>query len=76
MPHVRSLTLRRIAAPVFGLALLCGALWLLHRELSGYTIHEVRAAMHAVPTWRIALALALTAINYVVRTGYDVLALR
>ncbi len=67
--------LRRLA-PLLGLAAVAAALWLLDRELRGYHLRDVGAALHALPGWRLAAALGLTALNYAVLTAYDALALR
>lgn len=63
-------------APLLGLLLFSAAMWLLSRELRGFRLTEVSAYLHALPPARIAIALGLTALNYVVLTGYDALALR
>jgi phosphatidylglycerol lysyltransferase len=48
----------------------------LHALLAQVRLKEVRAALHAIPPGRIALALALTAGSYLCLTLYDGLALR
>lgn len=67
---------RHLLLPVVGAAVLAGALWLLGRELKGYDVHEIARLIRALPPWRIAVAVALTALNYAVLTAYDALALR
>ncbi len=67
--------LRRLT-PLVGLLLAAGAVWLIDRELRGYALADVGAALRALPAWRIAAAVALTALNYGVLTAYDVLGLR
>jgi phosphatidylglycerol lysyltransferase len=63
----------RIAAAV-GAALFAGALLVLHREISALHYHELTRALRALPAWRLALALLLTATNYLVMAGYDLAA--
>lgn len=50
--------------------------WLLSQKLKGLTFAQLQTALASFPAWRIALALALTALNYVILAGYDYLALR
>ncbi len=58
------------------LAIFLGAAWLLYHELRKYHLHDVFAALAAIPSWRIAAAILLTAANYIVLMGYDYLAVR
>ncbi|MCE5271204.1 bifunctional lysylphosphatidylglycerol flippase/synthetase MprF [bacterium] len=60
-----------IALTVFSVAL-----WLLFHELQHYHYHQIARAAHAIPNARIALALGLTLLNYLLLTGYDSLAFR
>jgi uncharacterized membrane protein YbhN (UPF0104 family) len=64
------------AAPLLLAALLGGAVWLLHRELSAYHYSDIRRALEAISPGRVGLAILLTAVSYWILTGYDVLALR
>lgn len=57
-----------------GAALFGGALLVLHRELAALHYHELTRALFAIPGRRLALAVLLTAANYVVLTGYDLTA--
>jgi phosphatidylglycerol lysyltransferase len=66
----------KLLVPLLGIVVLVVALWLLGRELHGFRPAEFRAYLRSLPAWRIAAALALTALNYLVLTGYDALALR
>ncbi|CAN5869100.1 bifunctional lysylphosphatidylglycerol flippase/synthetase MprF [soil metagenome] len=62
-----------------GLAVLAMALLgfaALHALLAEVRLRDVRAALHDIPSGRIALALALTAGSYFCLTCYDLLALR
>jgi len=67
--------LRRLT-PLFILALLIGAAALLHRELSAYHYEDVRRAVRALRGPALGWAAALTAVSYLILTGYDALALR
>lgn len=67
---------RRWVAPALGVAVFTLALWALHRALAGYHLRELAAAVASVPPARRWAAVALTAANYLVLTGYDALALR
>lgn len=64
------------AATALSVGLFALVLWLLHHELGEYHWHEVVTQVRAVPWTRLALAVALAVVSYVVLTGYDVLALR
>src|SRR5262249_22585113 len=72
MPFV----LRRILPSLLMLFLFVGALWVLHRELRTYHYRDVIAAFSAISNMQLGIALGLTALSYLVLTGYDVLALR
>jgi phosphatidylglycerol lysyltransferase len=61
--------------PVFALTLFGGALWILHRTLSEFHYHDILRQLHALQNWQIAAALGLTALSYLVMTGYDWLAI-
>ncbi|NBD10836.1 MULTISPECIES: bifunctional lysylphosphatidylglycerol flippase/synthetase MprF [Corallococcus] len=66
---------QRLVSTALPLALLGVAAYVLHRELSHVHRHDVSAGLAAVSSGRILLALAVTAVNYVALTLYDVLAL-
>ena len=59
-----------------GLLLFSAMLWVLHRELQEYHYHDIIHHVQEIPGRRIALALLLTALNYLVLTGHDTLAFR
>ncbi|QDT98525.1 bifunctional lysylphosphatidylglycerol flippase/synthetase MprF [Gimesia aquarii] len=63
-------------APLFVIAIFMGAIWLLSKELKHYNIHEIRAAVSHIPTWRLWAAAGLTVFNYLILIGYDYLAIR
>jgi phosphatidylglycerol lysyltransferase len=65
-----------MAGAAVGLLLFALALGLLTHELRQYHWHDVVAALRALPPVRLAAAAALTALNYLALTGYDVLGLR
>jgi uncharacterized membrane protein YbhN (UPF0104 family) len=62
--------------PAIVLVLLAGAFWILHHELRHYHYADIKQALAAIPGNRLLLSFALTMLNYVVLTGYGVLALR
>ena len=63
-------------ASALGVVLFAVALWVLHHELRAHHWRDVVAELRALPHWRVALALGLTALNYAALTGYDGLAFR
>jgi len=69
-------TWRRVAGPAAALTLCVLALFVLHRELHNYHLHDIRAAVQSIPFSHVGLAGLLTVLSYFVMTGYDVLALR
>src|SRR4029453_10971207 len=68
--------MRHIAGAAVGLLLFALALGLLTHELQHYHLHEVAVALRAISPFRLAVALVLTLLNYLVLSGYDVLGLR
>jgi len=68
--------LTRSIGTLLGIVLFGAALWIVHHELKRYSYHEVVAHLAQIPTTQIALALALTILNYLALTGYDTLAIR
>ena len=61
---------------LLGLTLFLAALWFLHRALSEYHYRDIAAEAHSVPALRLSISLLLMVLNYLVLTGYDVLAFR
>jgi phosphatidylglycerol lysyltransferase len=57
-----------------GAVLLLAAVWVLHRELREVRYREVVASLRALPPLRVLLAFLVTALNYVILTGFDLLA--
>ncbi len=68
--------LANAAGALIGLTLFLAALWVLHRALATYHYRDLILAARSVPASRLTAALLLTALNYLVLTGYDVLAFR
>jgi phosphatidylglycerol lysyltransferase len=66
--------LRAALPALIGLVLFVAALEVLRTELRAVTWHELMADLRDVPSWRVALAAALTVVNYGVLTGCDFLA--
>jgi len=66
--------LRRAAPAVISLALFFAALAVLRAELRQVTWFALTRDLVSMPPPRLAAALALTALNYAVLTGYDLLA--
>ncbi|MEO7134253.1 MAG: bifunctional lysylphosphatidylglycerol flippase/synthetase MprF [Vicinamibacterales bacterium] len=66
--------LRQALPAAIGLGLFLAALEVLRHELSVSSWAAVRASLAATPGSRIAAAIGLTVLNYLVLTGYDFLA--
>jgi len=66
----------RLAGPLFVLAMLVGSLLLLQRELDKYHLQEFLDGLRQIPARRVALAVGLTVLNYLILIGYDVLGVR
>jgi phosphatidylglycerol lysyltransferase len=62
--------------PLLALTLFGGALWVLHHALGEFHYHEILGQLHALRPRQISGALGLTALSYLVMTGYDWLAIR
>jgi phosphatidylglycerol lysyltransferase len=67
---------RRLLVIAAVLAVAAAGFGALHGVLAEVRLKDVRGALHAIPPWRMALALALTGASYVALTFYDSLALR
>ncbi len=67
-------SLWRRLTPLIGVVLLIAALWALHGQLRDTSISDFWLALGRLPAGTIALAAALTIANYLVMTGYDLLA--
>jgi phosphatidylglycerol lysyltransferase len=66
----------RSLGPLVSLALFAAALWVLRGELRHYSYHQILQQFRSVPAAQVALALLLSAVSYLVLTGYDTLGLR
>jgi phosphatidylglycerol lysyltransferase len=73
-PAGRSARWRRWLEPAIGIGLFAVAAWVLHSELEQVSYEEIVAALGALPVRAELLALAFMAANYVVLTGFDLLA--
>jgi phosphatidylglycerol lysyltransferase len=71
---------RRSVPPALWTALALGvftlSIWLLHHTLQAYRLNDIVLALRSIPGGRMAAAALLTALNYLVLTGYDALGLR
>jgi phosphatidylglycerol lysyltransferase len=67
--------IRRVLPAAVALVLFVAALEVLRRELHSVTWQSLSARALGTPPWLIAAAFVLTAINYLVLTGYDFIAL-
>ena len=65
---------RQGAPVVAALVLFVGALEILRHELSTYSWATITADLPHMPSWQIVAAVGVTALNYLVLTGYDFLA--
>jgi len=72
---VRARLLRSLG-PVLGLLLFAAALLVLHHELQAYHFQDILRHLELIPGNRLFLAFLLTALSYIIMTGYDALALR
>ncbi|HEX6059614.1 MAG TPA: hypothetical protein VFZ11_11425 [Gemmatimonadaceae bacterium] len=70
------LWMRRLGGPALAIVLFAVAVRALRAELGGQGVGDVLEQLAALPSWRIALALLLTAASYGALTGYDALSLR
>ena len=66
--------LRKALPALIGLALFAAALAVLRRELAAVSWHELSQDVMAIPLAALVCAAGMTAINYLVLTGYDLLA--
>lgn len=66
----------RILGPIVVLAIFLGAVWLLYREVSSYSLEDFRKSLSQISPLRIGLSLGLMVINYAILVGYDWLALK
>ncbi|OIO01827.1 MAG: hypothetical protein AUJ49_07125 [Desulfovibrionaceae bacterium CG1_02_65_16] len=67
--------LKPYLGPVLALALLVAAVWALHAQLAEYNLEEILGTLLSEKDRDIFLAFGLTAVNFIVLAGYDILAL-
>jgi uncharacterized membrane protein YbhN (UPF0104 family) len=63
-------------APIVGGIVFVAVAWVMVHELRDLPLADVTAYLSALPLTNIGVALALTALNFVVLSGYDALAMR
>jgi len=68
--------LHRIVGPLVSLAIFALAATVLYRLTRHFSLHELVTELRTVPTPRVLLALAATALGYAALTGYEFLAFR
>ena len=64
-------TLKNVVGPLFVLLMFFGAIYLLHQELSQYHLSDFIQALQSIPLAYVMIAVALTALNYVILIAYD-----
>jgi phosphatidylglycerol lysyltransferase len=62
--------------PFVGLILFSIALWILYRTLKDYQYHDIVRHLRDLPIPYLLMACGLTLLNYLIMSGYDLLALR
>ncbi|MBU1229874.1 MAG: bifunctional lysylphosphatidylglycerol flippase/synthetase MprF [Proteobacteria bacterium] len=68
--------LRPFLGPALALALLAAAGWALSAQLAGHSFQEILDTLASETERNLLLAFGLTAVNFAVLAGYDILALR
>ena len=72
----RVLELLRWLAPLAALPVLAAVGFVLHRELARRHPADILAQLRRIPSARVLMAVALSALSYGLISGYDLLALR
>jgi len=67
--------LKPFMGPALALGLLAAAIWALNAQLAGYDLDEIMNTLLRETDRDILLAFGLTAVNFIVLAGYDILAL-
>ncbi|HEY6098122.1 MAG TPA: hypothetical protein VIW03_01740, partial [Anaeromyxobacter sp.] len=67
---------RRVAPILLPVLLLAAAAWALERELRGFHFRDLESGLRQIPGAAAAAAVALTALDYLLLSAYDLLALR
>ena len=68
--------LLRALGPVPVGCIFLGAVYLLYREISKYSLADIRMSLAQISTGSIILSVLLAIINYIILIGYDWLALK
>ncbi len=78
MPKLHDLAKRVLHAlgPVLVACIFLGAIWLLYRQISKYSLADIRASLEQIPPVGVIASLVLMVINYAILVGYDWLALK
>ena len=66
--------LLRALGPVLVGCIFLGAVYLLYREISKYSLADIRMSLAQISTGSIILSVLLAIINYIILIGYDWLA--
>lgn len=66
----------RALGPVIIACIFLGAVYLLYKEISKYSIADIKMSLSQISTGSILLSLFLAVINYIILIGYDWLALK
>ena len=61
--------------PVLITCIFLGAVWLLYREISKYSLADIRVSLERISTGKLLASLGLMVVNYAILVGYDWLAL-
>ncbi len=64
------------AGLIFSLSLFAAALFIINLKLKEYHLQDILSSLHEIPAFSLFLAILLTILNYIVLTGYDLLASR
>lgn len=75
LDQIKRWNLKRFS-PMVGLLLFCAALVVLHHSVGSFRIRDVLAFVEALPNQRVWAAFTLVVVNFLLFTGYDLLALR
>lgn len=62
--------------PLLILCIFLGAVWLLHRQVSQYSIADIKRSLAAISTPSLICSVLLMILNYAILVGYDWLALK
>lgn len=74
--NIKGRPLLHYLGTITSFVIFCLALWAVHSALEEFHFNDVLQRFHEIPAIAIIMAVGLTAISYVLLTGYDLLALR